>query len=262
MNGENSMADLQKFIDRVRWLCAYGNLGYDQWNRWDVREGGEADCSSLIIVVLRECGFDTGGATYTGNMASELCKHGWRELPNNGYPQPGDILLNHRNHVALLVDWGILAQASIDENGDIAGGESGDQTDRETVVKPYYDYPWDCYLRYEGATSHEGGYTDCRAVQAAVRADVDNVWGPDTEKRVDAVRKASNWGGVQFPYGVEFTQSVVGTEVDGIWGDNSMSAHDNCVQLIQEAVGANVDGIWGPETERLVRAVEAGAEKP
>lgn len=66
-------------------------------------------------------------------------------------------------------------------------------------MKPYYDYPWDCYLRYEGATSHEGGYTDCRAVQAAVRADVDNVWGPDTEKRVDAVRKASNWGGVSSP---------------------------------------------------------------
>lgn len=50
--------------------------------------------------------------------------------------------------------------------------------------------------------------------------------------------------------------------MDGIWGDNSMSAHDNCVQLIQEAVGASVDGIWGPETERLVRSVEAGAEKP
>ena len=55
---------------------------------------------------------------------------------------------------------------------------------------------------------------------------------------------------------------IVGTEADGIWGDLSEEAHDNCVRLIQEAVGANVDGYWGPETERKVKEVEAGSEKP
>ena len=43
-----------------------------------------------------------------------------------------------------------IAQASIDEHGGIAGGARGDQTGQEVNLCGYYDYPWDCYLRYEG----------------------------------------------------------------------------------------------------------------
>lgn len=39
-----------------------------------------------------------------------------------------------------------LAQASIDENGNIAGGLRGDQTGVEVNTRGYYSYPWDCYL--------------------------------------------------------------------------------------------------------------------
>ena len=86
-------------------------------------------------------------------------------------------------------------------------------------------------------------------VQRAVGAYPDAVIGPDTRKRVLAVVSASDWGGNTFPFGVEYTQEVVGTEQDGIWGDASMAAHDRTVEAIQRALGVDDDGVWGPVTQ-------------
>ncbi|QDK71948.1 NlpC/P60 family protein [Lactococcus protaetiae] len=133
----------------VYW-CTEVSLGYDQSNRWDIRDGGETDCSALVIHCLQEAGFTTGEASYTGNMRSALTANGWTVVANNGSPQTGDILLNDVNHVAVYIGNGKLAQASGDENGQISGGQAGDQTGRETNVSSYYNYPWDCYLRWSG----------------------------------------------------------------------------------------------------------------
>lgn len=142
------MGDINKLCERMRYWCNEGNLGYDQSNRWDIREGGECDCSSLVIHCLREAGFDTGSASYTGNMSSNLCARGWVRLPvDRNNLQPGDILLNDANHVAVWLG-DCLAEASIDENGNITGGASGDQGE-ETHTRSYYNY-WNCYLRYTG----------------------------------------------------------------------------------------------------------------
>ena len=348
------MPNVQQLAQKMRWWCDNGNLGYDQSNRWDVRVGGECDCSSLVIAVLRQCGFDTGSATYTGNMRANLTANGWKIVAR--YPQnaaglkAGDILLNDTNHVAMMVtDNGLLSQASIDERGRIAGGKAGDQSNYETNTKPFYVYGhggWNVVLRYTGAnmttpatytpissgnkynpngydaeyvknvqrllvkrgyqlvvdgilgpitfdsikkfqasasivvdgipgpqtiTALNGGstqvkaavqYTDIRKLQQAVRATPDNIYGPDTAKRIDAVRKASRWGGVKFPYGVAFTQSVVGTTPDGVWGNNSRTCHDNTVAAIQRAVGATADCIWGSNTEAAVNKAVNGARKP
>lgn len=151
------MADLKAFIDGMVWWCESGNLGYDQANRWDLRVGGETDCSALTIGVLKKAGFDTGSATYTGNMRSNLTARGWKVVATNvrstAVLQAGDILLNDTHHVAVYVGGGRVAQASIDERGKIAGGQSGDQTNRETNVTPFYVYwaGWSCALRYTGA---------------------------------------------------------------------------------------------------------------
>ena len=119
--------------------------GYSQTNRW----GPDFVCSSSIIWALQQAGFDTGGATYTGNMSAELCARGWVRLEPDCDPADGDICLNDANHVAMCVGDQTLAQFSIAETGDI-DGEPGDQTGGEASVMPYYDYPWDCYLRYVG----------------------------------------------------------------------------------------------------------------
>lgn len=144
------MASVQTLIDRMIYWCRDANMGYSQYDRWNFTPaGGNCDCSSLVIHCLQEAGFDTGGATYTGNMWMNLAARGWSRLPADGRPQAGDILLNDANHVAVYLGGGLLAQASISEYNSIAGNP-GDQTGRETNISQYYSYPWDCYLRYQG----------------------------------------------------------------------------------------------------------------
>ena len=117
--------------------------------------------------------------------------------------------------------------------------------------------------RWDGnidTSAQESGYTDITDLQRAVGADPDNVLGPDTRQRILAVSSASTWGGNEFPFGVEYAQSVVGTAQDGIWGDNSEAAHDAVVGRIQAAVGAYQDEIYGPATNAAVCIALAGAE--
>lgn len=106
-------------------------------------------------------------------------------------------------------------------------------------------------------TASSGTSTQARrvAVQAAVRAAQDGIIGADTTKRVNAVRYSSRWGGVRFPYGARYTQRVVGTPADGIWGRNSRAAHDATVRAIQRALGVTADGIWGTRTEAAWQAI-------
>lgn len=141
------MASLEQFIVRMRYWCSQANLGYSQEDRWNIRPGGNCDCSSIVIFTLREAGFDTGAANYTGNLSANLTQRGWQRLPNDGNPMPGDILLNDADHVAVYLGNGMLAQASQSETNSI-NGASGNQTGRETNVSHYYNFPWDCYLRY------------------------------------------------------------------------------------------------------------------
>ncbi len=145
--------NVSEFVRLMRYWCDEGNLGYDQSNRWDIREGGECDCSSLVLFCLKEAGFDVGSAGYTGNMSANLTARGWQRVAPNGLPQVGDILLNDANHVAVCTAPGMMSYASIDERGGISGGQVGDQTGRETrtVSGFYYRRGWDCYLRYVGS---------------------------------------------------------------------------------------------------------------
>lgn len=98
------------------------------------------------------------------------------------------------------------------------------------------------------------GTPNIRPLQAAVRAEQDNVNGPDTRQRVAAVRAASAYGGRGFPYGAAYTQRVVGAVPDDAWGKNSNAAHDATVRAIQRAVGVAADGVWGAKTEAAVNA--------
>lgn len=102
------------------------------------------------------------------------------------------------------------------------------------------------------------GVGNIRPLQAAVGAEQDNVNGPDTRQRIAAVRAASAFGGRGFPYGVAYTQRVVGTKDDDDWGRNSNAAHDAAVRAIQRAVGVHDDGVWGARTEAAVNAALDG----
>ena len=96
---------------------------------------------------------------------------------------------------------------------------------------------------------------NCSALQRAMRTTADNSWGPLTDKHGTAIREASFWGGHDFPWGVAFTQGVVGTAQDSSWGPKSIAAHDATVRAMQVAMrdmGFNpgtIDGTWGPASE-------------
>ena len=144
-------------VNLIKTACTQWSLGYDQSNRLDFRNGGETDCSALVILTCEQAGLLAGnnirkniGATFTGNMRANFKARSWLVLPNLSVSRlrPGDVLLNDDDHTAMYVGNRQLAQASIDEHGNAAGGASGDRTGRETSVLPYYNFPWSCVLRY------------------------------------------------------------------------------------------------------------------
>lgn len=122
--------------------------------------------------------------------------------------------------------------------------------------------PW--HWTFTGAVKT---YLDVRGVQGAVRAAKDNIWGPDTEKRISALRASSRLGGHKFPYGKSFTQGVVGTKVDGDFGPKSWKAHDATVATLQKALkalglyGGAIDGSYGPQTDAAVNAARNAARR-
>jgi len=140
------VSNLDYFIARMRWWCEDADLGYGQDTRWNIYDGGDADCSSLVIHTLQEAGFDTGDANSTHDLLPALAVRGWTLA--SPPLQPGDILLSPGSHVAVYVGGGMLAEANINENGDICNGVPGDQTGQETRVTEYYNHPWDYILRY------------------------------------------------------------------------------------------------------------------
>lgn len=255
---------IQKLIDRMIYWCVTVSLGYDQSNRLDFRDGGETDCSALVIRALQEAGFDTGSASYTGNMRSNLTSGGWKVVTNNGAPRAGDILLNDINHVAVYIGNGKLAQASIDERGMISGGKGGDQTGRETNISPYYNYPWNCYLRWTGSS------------QGSDKLVIDKKWGPATTIRLQESLNLSVQDGVishQYRqdcnkniYSAQFDATLAGSmlirelqvrlkarglyngEIDGLCGSKTIIG-------LQQAFGTVADGVISPVSD-LVGAMQ------
>ena len=139
-------------VELARCMAADEKHGYDQSHRW----GPDYDCSSMIITVWEQVGVPvrTGGATYTGNMREVFLRCGFADVTGevslgDGHGlEAGDVLLNHRNHTAMMVDKYNLVQARINELGTVTGGHTGDQTGGEIAVRSYYNFPWDCVLRY------------------------------------------------------------------------------------------------------------------
>lgn len=117
---------IQDAINLIKTACTRWSLGYDQSNRLDFRNGGETDCSALVILTCEQAGLLPGnnirrsiGAIYTGNMRANFRDRGWRVLRDLPVSQlrPGDVLLKPHYHTAMYVGNGQIAQASIDEHG-------------------------------------------------------------------------------------------------------------------------------------------------
>jgi NlpC/P60 family len=196
---------IQDAINLIKTACTQWSLGYDQSNRLDFHNGGETDCSALVIITCEQTGLLPGnnikripsnnirkgiGATYTGNMRANFEDRGWRVLANLPVSQlqPGDVLLNDADHTAMYVGNGQIAQASIDEHGRAAGGALGNQTGRETLVRSYYNFPWSCVLRFQGTAQPAIPASPTAAKPATPGAlVVDGVIGDASARKLQAI---------------------------------------------------------------------------
>lgn len=146
----------RKIESAVQWAIQIANddrHGYDQRNRW----GPDYDCGTLVTSAYRQAGVDIAGGTgiNTMNMEHFFTGAGFEVVSvdfssGNGLIR-GDVLLNTLNHTAMYIGDGKVVQASMNEFGDVTGGQEGDQTGGEIAVGRYYNYPWNLVLRYPGA---------------------------------------------------------------------------------------------------------------
>ena len=145
------MSIIQDAVAWARRIAADDSHGYDQTNRW----GADYDCSSFVISAFKAAGVPLE-CTYTGDMRGDMLRRGFADvtasvnLSTGAGVREGDVLLNYARHTALALGNGHVVQASINERGTATGGTPGDQTGREIYERAYYNYPWDCVLRYVG----------------------------------------------------------------------------------------------------------------
>ena len=136
--------------------------------------GNDFDCSSSVKKaweialqgspyegVLGYNGYDKDGnwqSWYTGNEVWLFTSSGlftWE--PTSFIAETGDLYLNEASHVAMCQTQvpDVLSEFSINEFGDITGGQIGDQTGGESRLAPYYDFPWNGILHYNGLADEE-----------------------------------------------------------------------------------------------------------
>lgn len=233
--------------------------GYSQYSRWGdgtverlalsdgtqvTVAGGDRDCSAATIDAWETaCPGSTAGATYTGNMKTELLSTGlweWHPMGDGYIAQRGDIYLNEAHHAAMCLsaEPDMLAQFSISERGTIDGRE-GDQTGWESNIKPYYNYPWDGKLVYVGPQPQaQGG-------QAAQPAD-----------DIDALARAV----INGEYGNgEDRRRILGDRYDEVQARvNAILSGAEPPKTVDELAREVIDGRWGNGAERKQRLRDAG----
>lgn len=264
---------------------AASQIGYTRWDdpeegslygRWYAKKHGAYYGTSGVpfcAMFASWCLTDDDGASvipggdfaYVPYGINAARSAGQLVAPSNA--APGDLICfdwdgdGVADHVGLVeANYGSWVQTI---EGNTSSGAAGSQSNGGGVWRRTRDWDSVCAVirpSYDGTTT-ASGYTDVTALQAAVGATADNIVGPDTTKRIYAVVAASSWGGRQFPFGIEYVQSVIGTEADGVWGDASDKAHDRVVGNLQRAVGVDDDEIYGPATNQAINTELAGAEK-
>lgn len=236
-------------IDKaVAWAIETANNnahGYSQANRW----GPDYDCSSFVIEAYEQAGVPVreAGASYTGNMRGAFIACGFVDVTyqcglSSGYGiQPGDVLLNYAAHTCIAVGGGKVANCRTDEGHP----QVGDQSGNEIRIQSYWNYPWNCVLRYKGNQQPAQPSADKPAEKQEQNSDKtaalteDHSWKPSmldmsNSYKTDCVVLQALLNAHHFPCG----------SADGFFGAKTQAA----VNAAQKFYGLAVDGICGPDT--------------
>ena len=147
------MSDMNKAVSWALGIARDDSHGYDQ----EHRNSPDYDCSSFVGTALHNAGFPVSPYSTTRNLVPQLRAAGFVDC------QPpykkGDIHITPGHHVVMSIDSSSIVHASINENNDITGGKTGDQTGREICTRSFYtpQYGWGYHLRYAGGST--GGST-------------------------------------------------------------------------------------------------------
>ena len=221
---------------------------------------GDYDCSSSCIEAWADALTGTKyadmirKATYTGNMRDVFVGSGLFEWkPISFIASPGDLYLNESDHVAMCQRQvpDELSEFSISETGGTTG-KRGDQTGHEAAVNPYYDYPWDGILHYNGKADTAASSTT--QAQTSQKLAVDGVLGKLTISELQR-QLGVNVSGKMDKATIKALQRKLGVKVDGIYGTQTKKA-------LQKMLGVKQDGYVGAITVKaLQRALNAGKLK-
>lgn len=230
----------------IEWALKIANdpaHGYDQTKRW----GPDYDCSSFVISAFKEAGLPLT-ATYTGNMRYDFLRNGFAVV-TDGSLQRGDVLLNEKNHTALYLGNGQQVEASINEHGGITGGQSGDQTGGEIRVRAYFNYPWDCVLRYVGGETESGETSDARPYDEG-----------EKETRLPVLRKGNVGGAVRSMQLLLIHKWAISCGPDGADGDFGPNTK-LALEKFQRTLKLEADGICGPKSwVKIIGGVKHGID--
>jgi len=254
-----------KIETATQWMINLANddtHGYDQEHRW----GPDYDCSSAVISAWEYAGVPvkSNGAGATGTMYRSFLNCGFSDvtsqitLGSGKGLEYGDVLLRtgKSGHTAMFIGGGQIVHASQNENKDITGGKTGDQTGNEICTRSYYNSPWTYVLRYTGGGGSPTGDSTIRSFQTWLNNNysagltTDGKFGTNTKK---AATKAY--------------QRILGVTADGIFGTNSKAAvktlksgsKGNDVRLLQGMLycrGFNPNGVDGTFGSGTIAAVK------
>lgn len=177
---QDNMSKTEKATKQMESWAQDSSHGYDQDYRWG--EKGDFDCSSAVIQAWQNVGVPVKkkGATYTGDMKAVFLSCGFKDVTSKVNRSTGsgllrgDVLLNDTHHVAMYCGNGKEVEASINEKGTAHGGQPGDQTGKEFLIRSYRNYPWDCVLRYSESSAADNAVVkkqNTRAYIAQIKKD-------------------------------------------------------------------------------------------
>ena len=228
----------------IRWMedtARDNSHGYDQIYRWG--EKGDYDCSSAVYMSWEKAGipvktysFQKYGCAYTGVMKTVFMHYGFQNvtskinLATGAGLQRGDILLNEQHHVAMYCGNGLEVEASINEKGTAKGGQPGDQTGREFLIRAYRNYPWNVVLRYTEAADGTAPVTTKNYLAMGDKG--------------DAVKTMQTML-------IKLGYSCGKYGADGDFGNGSR----NAVIRFQSANGLAQDGLYGEKTKAKLTAL-------